>query len=206
MSRNLIDRLNPEIKGPVQEMLKQSPPAVLDDIPATRAASKKARQAMKAQAPVIPGVTSEDRTIPGPQGAPEVAVRIYHPENQPGPLPALLWFHGGGYVLGDIDLDDSLCKEFTIAGKCVTVSVEYRLAPENPFPAPLDDGYSALKWLAESADELGVDRSRIAVGGASAGGGLASALALLARDRAEVKVHFQLLMFPMLDDSNVYPQ
>jgi acetyl esterase/lipase len=103
-------------------------------------------------------------------------------------------------MFGDLDQDDYTCRQFVHAAECIVVSVDYRLAPENPYPAPLEDCYAALKWMASSASELGIDGSRIAVGGASAGGGLASGLALLTRDRGEIKLSYQLLVYPMLND------
>jgi acetyl esterase/lipase len=134
-----------------------------------------------------------------------VRVRIYRPDVQPSKLPALLWIHGGGYVMGDIEQDDRLMKQLVKRIGCVAVSVDYRLAPEHPFPAPVEDCYAGLKWLFAHADELGVEPARIAIGGASGGGGLAAGLALLARDRGEVQVAFQLLIYPMIDDRNVTP-
>ncbi len=175
----------------------------LHDIPATRATQAQMREALQDQLPIIEGVTSEDRHIPGPADAPELLVRIYHPAERQGPLPAMVWIHGGGYVLGSIDGDDHFVRQFVRDVACVVVAPEYRLAPEHPFPAPLEDCYAALKWLAAHAGELGMDPQRIAIGGASAGGGLAAGLALLARDRAEVNVVFQLLIYPMLDDRNI---
>jgi acetyl esterase/lipase len=109
----------------------------------------------------------------------------------------MLWMHGGGYVMGTAAQDDALCRHLARALGIVVAAVDYRLAPESPFPGPLDDCYLALTWLADQPD---VDASRIAVGGASAGGGLAAALALLARDRGEVPLAFQSLSYPMLDD------
>jgi len=205
MNRDLTELLDPELKGPIKMMLSQMPPTNFKNLPAARAASKQMMAAMKTQMPVIPGVVTEDRTIPGPKGSPNVIVRIYRPEKQAGLLPALLWIHGGGYILGDIEQEDTTTKQFTLAGECVVVSVEYRLAPEHPYPAPLEDCYAALKWLSTHAGELKVDRSRIAIGGASAGGGLAAGLAVLARDLAEVKTIFQLLIYPMIDDCNIAP-
>jgi acetyl esterase/lipase len=205
MVRDLTELLDPELKGPIKMMLSQMPPTDFNDIPAARAASKQMMAAMKSQLPDIPGVTTEDKTIPGPKGAPDVTVRIYWPEKQSGLLPALLWIHGGGYMVGEIDQEDFSAKQFCLAGNCVVVSVEYRLAPEHPYPAPLEDCYAALKWLAAHARELKVDPSRIAVGGASAGGGLASGLSILARDRAEVQIMFQLLIYPMINDCNITP-
>jgi acetyl esterase/lipase len=205
MSKNMWERLNPEFAGPLKMMQMPGGQMRFDDIPAARAESGKMMAAMKQFNPVIKGVTSEDRRIPGPEGAPEVAIRIYRPEKQTGVLPALLWIHGGGYMLGNIEQEDILVKKLTLAGDCVVVSVDYRLAPENPFPAPLEDCYAALKWLAAHAKELNIDKKRIAIGGASAGGGLTAGLALLARDRNEVNIVFQYLIYPMLDDRTTKP-
>jgi acetyl esterase/lipase len=124
-------------------------------------------------------------------------VRLFRPVGVSEPAPALLWIHGGGYVIGTAQQDDRLCSGFSRRLGITVASVEYRLAPEHPYPAPVDDCYSALAWLAGLPS---VDRYRVAIGGASAGGGLAAALALLARDRAEVSPSFQLLTYPMLDD------
>ena len=124
-------------------------------------------------------------------------VRLFRPAGVPEPAPALLWIHGGGYVIGTAAQDDALCRRFSRKLGIAVASVEYRLAPEHPYPAPLEDCYSALTWLAGLP---AVDPDRVAIGGASAGGGLAAALALLARDRGEVTPAFQLLVYPMLDD------
>ncbi|MCF6390185.1 alpha/beta hydrolase [Mycobacterium sp. MBM] len=128
---------------------------------------------------------------------PSAHVRLHRPE-QPGRHGgALLWIHGGGYVIGTAAQDDALCRRFSRRLGVPVASVDYRLAPRDPYPAALEDCYSALTWLAR---QPGVDSSRIAIGGASAGGGLAAALALLARDRGEVTPIFQLLVYPMVDD------
>jgi acetyl esterase/lipase len=205
MKRDLIELLDPELKGPIKMILNQMPPMSFDNLPAARAVSKQMIATMKSQMPVVPGVITEDRIIPGPVGAPDVTVRIYRPEKQSVMLPSLLWIHGGGYMLGEIDQEDFTAKQFVLAGECVVVSVEYQLAPEHPYPAPLEDCYAALKWLSANADKLEVDGSRIAIGGASAGGGLAAGLALLSRDRNEVKTIFQLLVYPMINDCNIAP-
>lgn len=175
----------------------------LDNIPATRQFMAGVNAVVSAQAPDIPGVVARDHFAPGPHGAPDVMVRIYQPETRADILPALLWIHGGGYVLGSVQGDDLKAKGMALALNCVVASVEYRLAPEHPFPAPLEDCYAALKWLSGNADQLSVNPARIAIGGASAGGGLAAGLALLARDRAEISVCYQLLIYPMIDDMNV---
>jgi acetyl esterase/lipase len=129
-----------------------------------------------------------------PSGA---GVRLFRPAGVSEPTPALLWIHGGGYVMGNAQQDDRLCREFSRRLGITVASVEYRLAPEHPYPAPVEDCYSALTWLAGLP---AVDRERVAIGGASAGGGLAAALAFLARDRGEVSPILQLLVYPMLDD------
>jgi acetyl esterase/lipase len=124
-------------------------------------------------------------------------VRLFRPTGVGEPAPALLWIHGGGYVLGRAQQDDKLCRRFSRRLGATVASVEYRVAPEHPYPAPLEDCYSALTWLAGLPT---VDPARVAIGGASAGGGLAAALALLARDRGEITPAVQLLAYPMLDD------
>jgi acetyl esterase len=140
----------------------------------------------------------EDRTIPGPRGAPDIAVRVYRPTDDPA-LPVLVWLHGGGWTLGSVEMHDPITRALANAAGCIVVSVEYRLAPENPFPAPLDDAWTALQWVAEHAAEIGGDPNRIAVGGDSAGGNLAAACALLARDAGAPRLALQLLVYPALD-------
>jgi acetyl esterase/lipase len=126
-----------------------------------------------------------------------VGVRLHRPIGVSAPAPALLWIHGGSYVLGTAQQDDGVCRRFSRALGITVASVDYRLAPEHPYPAALEDCYSALIWLAGLP---AVDPARVAIGGASSGGGLAAALALLARDRGEVTPALQLLAYPMLDD------
>jgi acetyl esterase/lipase len=129
--------------------------------------------------------------------AESVPLRLYRPAQPAERRGALLWIHGGGYVFGNAARDDPNCRQFADEAGVLVASVEYRLAPEQPFPAALDDCYTALKWLASRPD---VDSARIAIGGASAGGGLAAALTILAHERGEVPIAFQLLVYPMLDD------
>jgi acetyl esterase/lipase len=201
---NFTDQLDPELRV-VVEKLPTDRPLNLNDIPAARAKMKKMVAALLANLPAVEGVSSQDRFAPGAQGGPSVRVRVYRPDDQPSKLPALFWIHGGGYVMGDIEQDDRLMKQMVKRIGCVAVSVDYRLAPEHPFPAPVEDCYAGLKWLFAHAGELGVEPSRIAIGGASGGGGLTAGLALLVRDRGEVPVAFQLLIYPMIDDRNVTP-
>ncbi|BCM65079.1 MULTISPECIES: alpha/beta hydrolase [Streptomyces] len=145
-------------------------------------------------APDTADLDIEDRTVPAD---PDVAVRIYRPQQARG---AVVWLHGGGYVMGSVDTEHPWAARMASLSGAVVVSVDYRLAPEHPFPAALDDGYAVLTWLAEHAAELGIDPGRIAVGGHSAGGGLAAAVALRARDRQGPPIRFQLLNQPQLDD------
>jgi acetyl esterase/lipase len=197
-------RLDPELAGPLETFLSLTGGGFnLHDIPAARKQRNELAAAQLAKAPVIEGVTSEDRHVPGPQGDPDVLVRIYQPTDRPATLPALLWIHGGGYVVGRVEQDDLFAKRLSRFANCVIASVEYRLPPEHPYPAPVEDCYAALTWFAAHADEFGVDTSRIAIGGASAGGGLAAGLALLTRDRGEVGLAYQLLIYPMIDDRNI---
>ena len=130
-------------------------------------------------------------------------LRVHRPKNLAGQRPCVYWMHGGGLVLGDNKMDDarfdSWCNEYGIVG----VSVDYRLAPEFPYPTPLEDCYAGLAWVHQNAESLGIDATRIGIGGASAGAGLAAGLALLARDRGDLSVAFQLLIYPMIDDRQI---
>ncbi|GFZ31083.1 esterase [Clostridium zeae] len=149
-------------------------------------------------------VSTTTLMINGPES--ELLVKIYEPKNRKNVnLPAVFWTHGGGYVLGHPDGDDGICGYFVNEVSCVVVSIDYRLAPENPYPAALEDCYAGLKWTVDNAERLKIDTSRIAIAGASAGGGLTAALALMVRDRGEIKVAFQMPLYPMLDDRNITP-
>ncbi len=132
---------------------------------------------------------------------PLVTIRVHRPAGVTGELPCFYSIHGGGYVIGTYDMDDAQFDALCVSHRCVGVSVEYRLSPETAYPGPLEDCYVGLKWVYDNAASIGVDRTRIGIGGVSAGGGLAAGLALLARDRGEVPVLFQLLQCPMIDDS-----
>ena len=142
-----------------------------------------------------PEVTKvEDLTIPGV--GPDIPVRIYTPSGN-GPFPALGWFHGGGWVVGDLDTADGPARHLAVEAGCVVVSVDYRLAPEAKFPAAADDCYAATQWIVENAAGIGVDPTRIAVGGDSAGGNLAAVVSLMAKDRGGPPLVFQLLVYPV---------
>jgi acetyl esterase len=147
------------------------------------------------------GLRISDREIPGPEGAPAVAVRVYAPEGDAPAAgrPALLDIHGGGFMVGDVEMEHAFATAVAATLGAVVVVVDYRLAPEHPFPAGLEDCYAALRWMHADAVALGIDPQRVAVGGQSAGGGLTAATTLLARDRGGPPVCFQFLGIPELD-------
>lgn len=149
-------------------------------------------------AELFPGVTRTTRSIPGLDGDPDVTILLHEPDARTTPAPAMVWIHGGGYIIGSAD--DMTARRIAAQTGAVVASVDYRLAPETRAPGPVHDCYAALRWVHENAGSLGVDPARVAIGGWSAGGGLAACLAILARDRGEYPVSFQLLIYPMLDD------
>ncbi len=136
-----------------------------------------------------------DLDFDGPAG--RQSIRVYRPESDE-PLPVLFYFFGGGFVVGSLNTSDSICRALANMTPCVVVSVGYRLAPEDPFPAAIDDCYAAMKWVAEHGAEIGADTRRLAVAGDSCGGNLAAVMALMARDKAEPKISAQVLIYPPL--------
>jgi acetyl esterase len=171
----------------------------ISDIPAARAGMLAMRE--RAPAFVKPDtVRLEKRTVQGPPGDPDIGVAILRPLELDARPPALYWIHGGGFVLGDVDGDLAAASQFADKLGAIVVLVEYRLAPEHPFPAPAEDCYAGLAWMSENARELGFDPRKLAIGGMSAGGGLAAAVSLMARDRGGPSVCFQLLDIPVVDD------
>ena len=145
-----------------------------------------------------------DLVANGPHG--DIALRLYRPEGLASPAPALVYYHGGGWTMGDLDTHDSLCRDLAEAGRCMVVSVDYRMGPECRFPAAVDDVLAATRWLQAQASELGLDAQRFAVGGDSAGGNLAAVVALAWRDAGEaIPLKFQLLIYPATDMRAVAP-
>ncbi len=144
----------------------------------------------------------EDRDIPGPAAKANIGVRVYTPNSTSG-LPIFVFFHGGGFVAGNLDTYDTPLRSVANRCQCIVVSVDYRLAPENRYPAAPDDAYAATKWVAEHGTEIGGDPHRIAVGGDGAGGNLAAGVTLMARERGAPRLTFQVLIYPTLDASTL---
>jgi acetyl esterase len=143
-----------------------------------------------------------DHMVAGPAG--DIPVRVYVPSDEPGPRPVLVYFHGGGWVIGSVDTHDGTVRAVAEGSGATVVSVDYRLAPEHPFPAAIDDCVAAVRWVAAHAAELGVDPARLAVGGDSAGGNLAAVVAAALRD-SDVDIRFQLLVYPVTDGTQSQP-
>ena len=200
MSRR--DLIDPESRSTLDALLEAIPGGfnAIPDITARRATVQQMLAAI--EVPQNPNVTKEDRSVPGPDGEPDITVRIYRPAAARGELPGIYYIHGGGMILGDIEGEDAAATRICDEVGAVVVSVEYRLAPEHPHPAPMEDCYAGLVWMAKNADELGVDPDRIGVYGASAGGGLTIATALLARDRGGPALRYMMPIYPMIDDRN----
>jgi acetyl esterase len=197
--------IDPELAGMIDLLPKMD---LLDPV-AARQAFEDIIVAIKIEIPGIDTLDIEDRMVPGFEGDPDVPVRVYRPKRTaqtgatgatPTGSPGVVMIHGGGFVIGSVETEHGGAAAMAIDTGAVVVSVDYRLAPEHPYPAGLHDCYAALSYLHAEADALGVDPERVALAGASAGGGLAAATALLARDRGGPAVCFQLLQIPELDD------
>jgi acetyl esterase/lipase len=191
-------RLDPELAA----IAAMAPQLDLRDVGAARKgmAAIAAQLAAAGAAPRDDRVVTEERRIPGPAAGLQVPVRIYRPRSSGRSRPLLVYLHGGAFCLGDLESEHARCLNICGELGFPIVSVDYRLAPEHPFPAGVEDSYAALVWAARNAAELGGDPARLAVGGASAGGGLAAGVALMARDRGTPPLAFQLLIYPVLDD------
>ncbi|GAB4178105.1 MAG: alpha/beta hydrolase [Roseiflexaceae bacterium] len=190
----------------VQQLLAQAaippPPPVPEPLSlAERAQQFRMWRMPLPERPAFAG-TIEDLLVPVRWGS--VAVRLYRPQQAEATPPVVAFFHGGGFIAGDLESHDGLCRELASASGCLVLAVDYRLAPEYPFPAGLEDAYDATRWLAQQAAALGGDASRLAVAGDSAGANLATAVALMARGQ-DLAIGFQLLLYPKLDFINEYP-
>ena len=188
--------LDPQIKVVLEAMSALAMPSLSTVPPAVMRKAFEEQRSARPEGDSVAKVI--DRQIPGPDG--KLTVRVYSPFGA-GPFPVLTYFHGGGFVLCDLDSHDSTCRDLTNAAQCVVVSVDYRLAPEAPFPAAPEDCYAATRWVAENAPELDGDPARHAVAGDSAGGNLAAVVALMARDRGGPTLVHQLLIYPVTDHS-----
>jgi acetyl esterase/lipase len=201
------DRLDPASRAPLEQLLQAIPGGfnAIPDITERRAMVRQLLQTMTADIPPNDRVVSEDRTIPGPEGA-DLHVRIYTPAEATGVvLPGILYIHGGGMILGDLDGEHLRAEALCEAVNAVVVSTDYRKAPEDPYPAQVQDCFAALQWTAAHASELDIDAGRLAVYGGSAGGNLAIATTMMARDNGGPAIHFLMAPYPMLDDRNVTP-
>jgi acetyl esterase/lipase len=196
--RELIDA---EVRVPLDQLLEALPGGFnsIPDIVQRRATVEAMLSGI--EVPDNPRVTKEDRTIPGPEGEPDISVRIYRPAEETD--KGIYFIHGGGMILGSVEGEDPVATKICDEVGAVVVSVEYRLSPENPHPAPAEDCYAGLKWMAANSKELGI--SKLGVYGGSAGGGLTIAVALMARDRGGPALDFMMPIYPMIDDTNTTP-
>jgi len=190
--------LDPQAKTVIDLVIKSGRP------PYHQLSPKDARQMFRdtrpASTPPAPEIGAvRELTAEGPTGP--IRLRLYRPQGvaASAPLPVLIFFHGGGWVIGDMDTHDVLCRQLTAGAGISVVNVDYRLAPEEKFPAAVDDAWSVTRWVAGHAPELGIDAGRLAVGGDSAGGNLAAVVALLARDHGAPAIRFQVLIYPVVD-------
>ncbi|MFA5122183.1 alpha/beta hydrolase [Zavarzinia sp.] len=189
--------LDPQAKA-ILEQIAKSPLPKLHQVPAGVARQMFEISCKLTDLKDVPIGKVEDRTIPGPGG--DLPIRIYTPVAAPaGPLPVLVFFHGGGFVIGSLDTHDAPCRLLANEARCLVVSVDYRLAPEHRFPAAVDDCLAAVNWVAGHFAEIGADPMRIAVGGDSAGGNLSAVVAQMTRDAGSPKLAFQLLIYPATD-------
>ena len=184
--------LDPQARAVLDQLAAMGLPAVNEVSPEQARANMKLRP--RAPGPEVAKV--EDRSIPGPDG--DVPVRIYTPEGS-GSFPILVWYHGGGWVIGDLESADGPSRHLCVGADCVVVSVDYRLAPETKFPGPAEDCYAATQWAVDNAAAINGDPARVAVGGDSAGANLAAAVLLMARDRNGPAISFQLLVYPVTE-------
>jgi acetyl esterase/lipase len=199
-----MDRLDPELVAPLAGFMEaMGGDFDLSDLPTFRAGLAGMLAGVNAEAPPTPGIVIEDSSAPSHETGVEVPIRMYRPERAGARAPVLLWTHPGGFVIGSPAMDELMARQLAADLGIVVVSVDYRLAPEHPHPAALEDCYGVLEWIAEQAEARGFALERLAIGGASAGANLAASLCLLTRDRKGPKPSFQWLFYPALDDRNI---
>jgi acetyl esterase/lipase len=192
--------IDPKFQAMLEAQAKlaaEQPTPPLDQLPPdmVRAGYRMQRQSQDQNAPS--DVAVRDFSIPGPHG--DIPVRLYTPDGRPAPSGLLVYYHGGGWVIGDLETHDGHCRRMAAWGGCRVMAVDYRLAPEHPFPKGHDDALAAARWAFDQAAEIGADPNRIAVGGDSAGGNLAASVALDLRDDPARILAFQLLLYPATD-------
>lgn len=190
--------LDPQVKGVLDAMEALGAPP-LHTLPVVDA-RKSMEGFLELAGPSEAVAHVDNRNVPGPLG--DIPVRIYTPEGE-GPFPILVYYHGGGWVIGDLEIYDPTCRRITNGARCIVVSVDYRLAPENKFPAAAEDCYAATAWVAENAASLNGDPTRVAVGGDSAGGNLTAVVSLMARDRGGPHIIYQWAMYPVTEHFSV---
>jgi acetyl esterase len=184
--------VNPQVQALLDELTRQGLPPFEQMSPTQARLVALGFRDMQGESEDVAEV--RDILVPGPAGA--LPVRLYHPA--PGtPLPLVVYFHGGGWVIGDIEIVDKPCRALANASQCVVASVNYRISPETKFPGPVDDCYAATKWLAENPKSIGANGRFVAVSGDSAGGNLAAAVSLMARDRGAPAINYQILIYPV---------
>jgi len=201
------DRIDAESREPLEALLQAIPGGFngISDIVVRRQTVTGLLTAMAADIPPNPNVTKTDHVAPGPEGAPDVPVRVYRPTASTGTLPGLFMIHGGGMVLGNIDGEDLTAIMLAETLGVVVVSTEYRKAPESPHPAQVNDCYAGLLWTEAHADELGIDLNKLAIYGGSAGGNLCIATSMMARDQGGPSLCLMMAPYPMVDDTNTTP-
>jgi acetyl esterase len=186
--------LDPQVKAILEEDAARGLPPYIELEPVAAR-----RQMLDLSPPVEPQLAAdriEERLIPGPQS--DIPLRLYYPHSDP-PYALLVYYHGGGWVIGDLDTHDALCQALAKTSQCLVVAVDYRLAPEHPYPAAIEDAYAATCWAADNAVSLHADPKRLAVIGDSAGGALATVVSMMARDKGGPEISLQVLIYPITD-------
>jgi acetyl esterase len=186
--------LDPQARSVLDQLAAQGGLELADMTPEQ---ARRAFEELRLPLPPEPVADVAERALPGPAGP--LPVRVYTPEGMASLAPAVVYFHGGGWVIGSLDSHDGFCRALANRARALVVSVDYRLAPEHRFPAAPEDCYSALCWVAERGGEIGADAARLAVAGDSAGGNLAAVVALMARDRGGPRLRHQALVYPIAD-------